>query len=54
VLHTWSQTLLDYYHLHDIVTGGGLASDPSRWVGTAAHYLFPVRALSRKFRGKYA
>ena len=25
VLHTWSQTLLDHYHLHCIVSGGGLA-----------------------------
>lgn len=53
VLHTWSQTLGDHYHLHCIVTGGGVAHDPSRWVGTSPHYLFPVRALSRRFRGKY-
>jgi hypothetical protein len=53
VLHTWSQTLGDHYHLHCIVTGGGVAHDGSRWVGTAPHYLFAVRALSRKFRGKY-
>lgn len=53
VLHTWSQTLGDHYHLHCIVTGGGVARDQSRWVGTAPHYLFAVRALSRKFRGKY-
>jgi hypothetical protein len=53
VLHTWSQTLGDHYHLHGIVTGGGVAHDHSRWVATAPHYLFPVRALSRKFRGKY-
>ena len=53
VLHTWSQTLGDHYHLHVIVTGGGVAHDPGRWVATAPHYLFPVRALSRKFRGKY-
>ena len=53
VLHTWSQTLGDHYHLHCIVTGGGLARDQSQWVGTSPHYLFPVRALSRKFRGKY-
>ncbi len=53
VLHTWSQTLGDHYHLHGIVTGGGVALDHSRWVATAPHYLFPVRALSRKFRGKY-
>ena len=53
VLHTWSQTLLDHYHLHCIVTGGGVAHDQSRWVATSPHYLFPVRALSRRFRGKY-
>ncbi len=53
VLHTWSQTLGDHYHLHGIVTGGGVAQDGSRWVATAPHYLFPVRALSRMFRGKY-
>jgi hypothetical protein len=53
VLHTWSQTLGDHYHLHGIVTGGGVAQDQSRWVATAPHYLFPVRALSRMFRGKY-
>ena len=52
-LHTWSQTLGDHYHLHGIVTGGGVARDHSRWVATSPHYLFPVRALSRKFRGKY-
>ena len=53
VLHTWSQTLGDHYHLHCIVTGGGVAHDQDRWIATAPHYLFPVRALSRKFRGKY-
>jgi hypothetical protein len=53
VLHTWSQTLGDHYHLHCIVTGGGVAHDQGHWVATAPHYLFPVRALSRKFRGKY-
>lgn len=53
VLHTWSQTLLDHYHLHCIVTGGGVALDQKRWVGSPAHYLFPVQALSRMFRGKF-
>jgi hypothetical protein len=53
VLHTWSQTLGDHYHLHCIVTGGGVAHDQDRWMATAPHYLFPVRALSHKFRGKY-
>jgi hypothetical protein len=53
VLHTWSQTLGDHYHLHCIVTGGGVAHDQRRWINTSAHYLFAVRALSRRFRGKY-
>ena len=53
VLHPWSQTLFDHYHLHVIATGGGVAHDQSRWVATSPHYLFPVRALSRRFRGKY-
>lgn len=53
VLHTWSQTLLDHYHVHCIVTGGGMALDGARWVASPAHYLFPIHALSRMFRGKY-
>jgi hypothetical protein len=53
VLHTWSQTLLDHYHLHCIVTGGGVALDGSQWISSSAKYLFPVKALSRMFRGKF-
>jgi hypothetical protein len=53
VLHTWSQNLLDHYHVHCIVSGGGLALDGQRWVSTPDYYLFPVRALSRMFRGKF-
>jgi len=53
VLHTWSQTLLDHYHLHCIVTGGGLADGGTRWVAASAHYLFAVRALSGVFRAKF-
>jgi hypothetical protein len=53
VLHTWSQTLLDHYHLHCIVTGGGLTADGSQWVSASAQYLFAVRALSKVFRGKF-
>jgi hypothetical protein len=53
VLHTWSQTLLDHYHLHCIVTGGGLALKGEGWVHTPGQYLFAVKALSRMYRGKY-
>ena len=53
VLHTWSQTLLDHYHLHCIVTGGGLARGRHALGAGPPHYLFPVRALSAVFRGKF-
>jgi hypothetical protein len=53
VLHTWSQTLLDHYHLHCIVTGGGLTEEGSKWVSASPRFLFPVRALSEVFRGKF-
>lgn len=53
VLHTWSQTLLDHYHLHGIVSGGGPALEGSRWVHSRPDYLFPVGALSTVFRAKF-
>lgn len=53
VLHTWSQTLLDHFHVHAIVAGGGLRTDGTGWAGTPRHWLFPVQALSAMFRGKF-
>jgi hypothetical protein len=53
VLHTWSQTLLDHYHLHCVVTGGGLALGGQSWIGTGPKWLFPVQALSTVFRAKF-
>ncbi len=53
ILHTWSQTQGDHYHLHCIVTGGGLALDGSAWVARPPGWLFPVRALSIVFRAKF-
>jgi hypothetical protein len=53
VLHTWGQNLLFHPHLHCVVTGGGLSHNAERWVPTRQDYLFPVRVLSRLFRGKF-
>lgn len=53
VLHTWGQTLAEHYHLHGIVTGGGLALEGTGWVHTPGHFLFAVRALSKVFGGKF-
>lgn len=51
VLHTWGQNLSRHVHLHCLVPGGVL-SDAGRWHAARSNYLFPVRALSRCFRGK--
>jgi hypothetical protein len=53
VLHTWSQNLLDHYHLHCVVTGGGLSLDAQQWVSLGPRWLFSVRALSLVFRAKF-
>jgi len=53
VLHTWGQTLIDHYHLHCIVTGGGLTADETQWVPSHPQFLFAVAALSAVFRGKF-
>lgn len=52
VLHTWAQDLSKHIHVHGIVTGGALRAD-GQWVSSRRSFLFPVRALSRVFRGKY-
>lgn len=53
VLHTWSQTLLDHYHVHCIVTGGGFALEEESWKKVEGRFLFPVVALGRVFRAKF-
>ena len=53
VLHTWSQTLAHHVHLHWLVTAGAAADEGARWIPSRRGFLFPVRALSRVFRGKF-
>jgi hypothetical protein len=52
MLHTWGQTLVRHVHLHCLVPGGALGADGS-WHSATSTYLFPVRALSRRFRGGF-
>ena len=52
VLHTWTQTLEPHVHIHALVAAGALT--PQRqWRHARRGFLFPVRALSRVFRGKF-
>ncbi|ETX08296.1 MAG: hypothetical protein ETSY2_06210 [Candidatus Entotheonella gemina] len=53
ILHTWDQLLKPHFHLHALVPGGALADRGQTWNPTSATYLFPVKALSTVFRGKY-
>ena len=53
VLHTWDQTLKDHFHLHCLVPTGALSFDQSRWITAKENFLFPVKALSLVFRGKF-
>jgi hypothetical protein len=53
VLHTWGQNLAQHLHLHCVVTGGALSADRVCWIRGRPRFLFPIKALSLVFRGKY-
>jgi predicted Zn-ribbon and HTH transcriptional regulator len=53
VLHTWDQTLLDHFHLHCLVPAGALSFDQKRWTPARKNFLFPIKALSVVFCGKF-
>lgn len=53
VLHTWSQTLLDHFHLHCLVPGGVLSEDRTIWTPSKKNYLFRTRSVVKAFKGIY-
>ena len=53
VLHTWDQKLQDHFHLHCLIPAGALSFEHSRWTSARKDFLFPVKALSLVFRGKF-
>jgi hypothetical protein len=54
ILHTWGQNLSLHPHLHCIVPGGGITKE-KKWkiISKEGKFLFPVKAMSKVFRGKY-
>ena len=52
VLHTWGQNLGRHVHLHCLIPGGAL-SPTGQWIAARSTSLFPVRALSVGFRGRF-
>ena len=51
VLHTWTRELRFHPHVHCIVTAGGL-DEQGHWSPARSRFLFPVKAMSKVFRGK--
>jgi hypothetical protein len=49
ILHTWGQNLSQHNHVHCIVPGGALQAN-GKWQ-SAKKYLFPVKVMSKLFRG---
>jgi len=52
VLHTWKQDLGRHVHAHALMAGGALGMD-GQWLAAKRGFLFPVKALSKVFRGKF-
>ena len=53
IVHTWSQTLMDHFHLHCLVPAGALQPDSLGWVPARKRYLFSQRAMAKAFKHRY-
>lgn len=53
VLHTWSQTLLDHFHLHCLVPAGVLSLNEQKWIKARKRYLFRTESLANALRHQY-
>ena len=53
VLHTWSQTLMDHFHLHCLVPAGALSFEKDRWIPARKSFLFRVKSLAKDFKKRY-
>jgi len=53
VLHTWSQTLIDHFHLHCLIPAGALSFAKDRWIPAKDNFLFKITSLALEFRKRY-
>lgn len=53
VLHTWSQTLIDHFHIHCLIPAGVLSFDGRRWTPSNEKFLFRVESLAKEFKKQY-
>jgi hypothetical protein len=54
ILHSWGAKLWSHLHIHLIVAAGGV-NDTGKWIEPKykSRFLFPVRAVSEVYRGKF-
>ena len=53
VLHTWSQTLMDHFHLHCLIPAGVLSFTKDSWIPAHESFLFRVTSLAKEFKKRY-
>ena len=53
VLHTWSQTLIDHFHLHCLIPAGALSFTKDKWIPAKDNFLFRITSLALEFRKRY-
>jgi predicted Zn-ribbon and HTH transcriptional regulator len=53
VLHTWSQKLVDHFHLHCLIPAGVLSFTKDRWIPAHESFLFRVASLAKEFKNRY-
>ena len=53
VLHTWSQTLIDHFHLHCLIPAGALSLAKDKWIPAKDNFLFKITSLANEFRNRY-
>ena len=53
VLHTWSQTLMDHFHLHCLIPAGALSFAKDGWIPARDSFLFRIDSLAKEFRKRY-
>ena len=53
VLHTWSQTLMDHFHLHCLIPAGALSFNKVRWIPARDSFLFRIESLAEAFKNCY-
>lgn len=53
ILHTWSQTLIDHFHIHCLIPAGVLSLEGRHWLKSRDKFLFHVKPLAKEMKKSY-